>query len=94
MRAPKLPGNHADWNQSRELAPLAFTPLRQHWRESSTFCRADYLASSKPPVGSVRKRPLEAPQRRAHIGGQCSGRLGRRAQLETVRARPTGNTSC
>jgi hypothetical protein len=42
MRAPKLPGNHADWNQSRELAPLAFTPLRQHWRESSTFCRADY----------------------------------------------------
>jgi len=37
---------------------------------------------------------LEAPQRRAHIGGQHSGRLWRGARLETVRAHPTGSPSC
>ena len=52
LRSPKLPGNDADWNQSREFAPLAFTPLRQHSCGSSTFCRADHLTalSSKPQV--------------------------------------------
>ena len=43
MRSPKLPGTDIDWNQSWEIALLAFTPQRQHLCGSVEICRADDL---------------------------------------------------
>ena len=49
MRSPKLPGTDIDWNQSWEIALLAFTPQSERLCGSGAFCRADYNATGNAP---------------------------------------------
>lgn len=56
--------------------------------------RRPYLAALKLPVARPRFHAQEALLRKAHIGGQPSGRLRRGARLDTVRAYPIGSPSC
>lgn len=53
--------------------------------------RSAQLAAPNLPVGPSHRRPLEAPQRKAHLGRRHSGAQGREDQLSS-RADGAGNT--
>ena len=79
LHSPKLPGTGTDWNQSWEIALLAFTPHSEHRCGPAGICRADYVSWRMLGPSSGQRRfiiKLDAarpPPSGPSTPGQCPG---------------------